>query len=386
MKNSTLLKAAAALICVSASLVSRADVFDVYIAAGQSNMDGRGFRNELTGPLAIYNAPQGDTLLWYTNPGESDGSNAYIAEDWITLAPGYSVQPGYSGSLPSTRFGPDVSFGRDMDASTSSRRIAIIKVTRGSTSLEGDWDPSDDINGPKGHMYEGFEEAIPEALLALQAFGGGGHSFEIRGMIWHQGEADSASPISATTEQYQANLTEFIETVREDLGYENLPFLIGDLERHPTLSNRDRTAVRNAQIAVVGAMDFVEFVDSIGIPVQNDENHFTTAGVVELGRRFALTMQSTISNLPGDFNRDGVVNNEDYLVWSTYEGSEIDARADGNNDGVVNELDFYIWQTAVPEPTGAVLISTALIIGIGYGCLRRRGQLCVFNGGYKKSV
>lgn len=363
-----LIRTFAAVSCVCFSTLSLADVFDVYIAAGQSNMDGRGFISELTGPLSSYASPQTDVLLRYTNPGNSDGSNAYQT-NWISLTPGYSVEPNYTGALPSSRFGPDVSYGREMADNTASRRVAIIKVTRGSTSLENDWDPSSAVNGPQGHMYAGFENAVPQAIQALQAMG---HSVEVRGMIWHQGEADS----SASSSQYQANLTEFIQTVRQDLGYSTLPFLIGELESFA--GTRDRTAVRNAQIAVASAMDFVEFVPSTGLPVQSDENHFTTAGVVELGQRFATTMQTTISSLPGDFNRDGVVDMDDFQVWSVYEGSTIDARADANSDGVVDDFDFQIWQAAVPEPSGSVLLCSALAFGIR--CLRKRKrQICLVN-------
>jgi hypothetical protein len=211
---------------------------------------------------------------------------------------------------------------------------------------------------------------VPQAIAALQAQG---HSVELRGMLWHQGEADSA----ATTDQYQANLTEFIQTVRGDLGYENLPFLIGELETFP--GTRDRTAVRNAQIAVAGAMDYVEFVSAAGLAVQSDENHFTSAGVIELGKRFASTMQSTILDLHGDFNRDGVVDFGDYQVWSTYQGSTTDARADGNSDGVVDELDLRIWQTAVPEPSSVALGCTAAVFVMGcayFGRGRKRLDHC----------
>jgi iduronate 2-sulfatase len=362
-----LLKSLAWACCICWSTACYATVFDVYIAAGQSNMDGRGFRSELTGPLSSYASPQPEVLLRYTNPGNSDGSNAYQT-NWVTLAPGYSVQPNFNGALPSTRFGPDVSYGKEMASKTALRQVAIIKVTRGSTSLEGDWNPSHGLNDPKGHMYEGFEQAVPQAIQALQALG---HSVEIRGMIWHQGEADS----SASSAQYQAKLTEFIQTVRQDLGYSNLPFLIGELESFP--GSRDRTAVRTAQIAVASAMDFVEFVPSTGLPVQSDENHFTSAGVIELGLRFASTMQATISNLPGDFNRDGVVDVQDFQVWSNFQGSTIDARADANSDGVVDDLDFRIWQAAVPEPSACVLLCSALMFGIRH--LRKRKRQIALN-------
>lgn len=87
----------------------------------------------------------------------------------------------------------------------------------------------------------------------------------------------------------------------------------------------------------------------------------------------------------GDYNRDGHVDNADYLVFRSSFGSQSDVRADGNGNGVVDVADYTIWRkfsgtaagftlvpmglagaAAVPEPAmpmplffGAVLVTTA---------------------------
>ncbi|MCO6045270.1 FG-GAP-like repeat-containing protein [Aeoliella sp. ICT_H6.2] len=49
--------------------------------------------------------------------------------------------------------------------------------------------------------------------------------------------------------------------------------------------------------------------------------------------------------LTGDYNRDGVVNNGDYTLWKQEFGrSGIELASDGNLDGVVNLADFVIWR------------------------------------------
>jgi hypothetical protein len=171
----------------------------------------------------------------------------------------------------------------------SVRRTAIIKVSRGATNLATDWDPSDTVNGPKGFMYAGFESAVPQAIQALQALG---HSVEVRGMIWHQVEGDGSGTSAATQAAYEANLTEFIQVVRQDLGYPNLPFLVGELES----VDGGREAVRAAQASVAAAMDFVDFVPSTGLLVA-DGTHFTSASVVEFGQPIAVPCLGTISGL-----------------------------------------------------------------------------------------
>ena len=46
---------------------------------------------------------------------------------------------------------------------------------------------------------------------------------------------------------------------------------------------------------------------------------------------------------PGDYNRDGDVDDQDYNLWRTTYGSA-DLRADGNGDGIVDAADYAIWR------------------------------------------
>lgn len=343
-----------------------ADVFDVYIAAGQSNMDGRGLYTELSAAdLAAYGSVNPNIPLYYTNPGkESDGTNG-VHTGWVDLGPGYTVwtSNNLNYTIPNrplneARFGPELSFGPAVLNSTTGRRVAIIKVSRGGTNLDREWDPSNNVNGPKGYMYANFQTAVPAALQALKNMG---HSVELRGMIWHQGESDFLSPEAP---RYEANLKEFIEVVRQDLGYPNLPFLIGELSKVDTPS--DYSTIRTAQANVsASGLKYVELVSSAGLAVNSDGTHFTTSAVVQLGERFATTMASTISTVPGDYNRDGTVDWNDYTVWKTNFGSTTDARADGNNDGKVDAADYTIWRRAlaVPEPSRLSLLAWAGLFG-----------------------
>jgi hypothetical protein len=85
---------------------------------------------------------------------------------------------------------------------------------------------------------------------------------------------------------------------------------------------------------------------------------------------------------PGDFNRDGVVNLDDYDVWRRFAGISTRngatwaiASADGNADGRVDGADFVIWQKfgasppgggasfTAPEPAAIIPILCAAVIG-----------------------
>jgi len=70
--------------------------------------------------------------------------------------------------------------------------------------------------------------------------------------------------------------------------------------------------------------------------------------------------------LPGDYDRNGVVDTADYQTWIAAFGTSVDdlgTGADGNYDGVVDAADYAVWRDAlpilpqslaVPEPTSIV--------------------------------
>jgi hypothetical protein len=85
--------------------------------------------------------------------------------------------------------------------------------------------------------------------------------------------------------------------------------------------------------------------------------------------------------LAGDYNRDGMVDGEDYAVWrrflgiSTRNGLKFSiASPDGDGNGLVNAADYVVWRKSfenssaatslenqsVPEPAGILLLLTAL--------------------------
>jgi glucose/arabinose dehydrogenase len=87
---------------------------------------------------------------------------------------------------------------------------------------------------------------------------------------------------------------------------------------------------------------------------------------------------NTTQLLPGDYNADGVVNDDDYNVWqSTFGATMAGAPADGNGNGTVDAADYVIWRdnlgasvhvgaasaggTAVPEPSALACLLGAII-------------------------
>lgn len=98
-------------------------------------------------------------------------------------------------------------------------------------------------------------------------------------------------------------------------------------------------------------------------------------------RRLAIVLSRFVRNLiPGDYNLDGQVDANDYVVWRNTQGQTVALfdGADGNGDGTVNAADYTIWRSyfgattatgtgatsPVPEPTVASLLICTVIVSV----------------------
>jgi cyclophilin family peptidyl-prolyl cis-trans isomerase len=68
------------------------------------------------------------------------------------------------------------------------------------------------------------------------------------------------------------------------------------------------------------------------------------------------TTAITLTVVEGDYNRDGVIDANDYVVWRKTRNTSITAwsGADGNGDGLVNDADLTIWQSNLGAIGGGV--------------------------------
>ncbi len=97
------------------------------------------------------------------------------------------------------------------------------------------------------------------------------------------------------------------------------------------------------------------------------------------------TCEGTPNSLSADFNKDGRVDGEDFLIWQTnfptLDGTATANTGDANGDSQVTGDDFLAWQTefgsgggqltaaTVPEPTTLWLLA---VLGVAAVHRRRR--------------
>ena len=279
--------------------IAAAQTIDVYIMAGQSNMDGRGDVSDLSEEQLA--SLQNDTIISYVNPGSereraeptSNPADLDAGPDGFTaLVPGgFSVASTSNRELTPT-FGPELSFGASIaEATGSNNQIALIKVSRGGTNLRNNWRADTTVDDgpdePVGFLYRALLEEVTTRLADLEA---DGFTPIVRGFVWHQGESDS-NQVSGYADRFVA----FVEGVRAEFG-DDIPFVLGELSR-----TRDASPPFNANLpTVVAGAPGLSFVSSEGLTTPADDTtHFDADGQVELGRRYAAAFGTAVPEPSG---------------------------------------------------------------------------------------
>lgn len=202
----------------------------VFILAGQSNMEGAGKiegdpnRNGGKGSLShmVDNPASRDR---YAHLRDNDGNWTQRDDVMIwylgrkgKLAPGFGARK--------NTIGPELGFGHAVGDASSSP-VLLIKTAWGGKSLAKDFRPPSS-GGETGPFYTEMlklvNNVIKEADNYFPEFKG--RSFKISGFGWHQGWNDGCS--MPMTLEYEKNLANLIRDIRKDLDIEKLPFVIAD--------------------------------------------------------------------------------------------------------------------------------------------------------------
>ena len=278
--------------------------FHVYYLGGQSNMDGYGYVEQLPEELK---SESKEVWIFHGNTSKDrtpvDGRGL-----WAKLKPGHGVGFRSDGKTNtySKRFGVELSFARQLQQQYPDRRIAIIKYSRGGTSIDiraaggfGCWEP--DFNEGTGegkgiNQYDHFLRTIRNAF-AVQDIDGDGKQDRLipAGIVWMQGESDAAQT-PEVAKMYEHHLKRLMDLIRASLRSDDLPVVIGRISD----SKRDNDGkvwdqgeiVREAQASFVKKDPTAFLVTSTDKYGYSDKWHYDTKGYLDLGKEFAIGFQS----------------------------------------------------------------------------------------------
>ncbi len=161
-------------------------------------------------------------------------------------------------------------------------QIGLIPAAFGGSALD-EWKP--------GSTH--YKEAVRRTRAALK-------SGRLRGILWHQGEADSGKEALAGT--YRERFTAFIRQLRADLGAPDVPVIVGELGRF--YRNRPNDGAKFADTVVAQLKSIPDsvpntaFVSSEGLTDKGDSVHFDTRSLTEFGARYARAFLQLESSKP----------------------------------------------------------------------------------------
>jgi hypothetical protein len=230
----------------------------LFVLAGQSNMAGRGVVEALdsTPHLRVFALKQ-------------DGS-------W-----GPATEPLHWDKPAIIGVGPGYAFGRAMAERFPEVRIGLIPTAVGGSSIRA-WTPGGLHEQTQSHPWDDALERIKRAREITDG--------ELKGIIWHQGESDSAD----YHDEYAAAIADLIARFRSELGEPNLPFVAGQMgafyvDAHPG------SEVVNAAIAdLPNQVKNTAFVSAEGTAHKGDDVHFDSASARTMGERYAEAMAGLV--------------------------------------------------------------------------------------------
>lgn len=148
--------------------------------------------------------------------------------------------------------------------------VGLIPCAHDGTSME-QWSPTlKDQEGDSlyGSLYRRF-----------QAAGG-----KIRGMLWYQGESDANSKAAP---EFERNFRYFVRSIRKDFAQPDLPFYYVQIGRHISEANiAEWNQVQTAQLKAESEIPNVGMVASVDLGL-DDAIHMSTPDLKRLGHRLA---------------------------------------------------------------------------------------------------
>jgi len=241
---------------------------DLWVLAGQSNMQGVGNMKGLPAPHPKVNLLRmnhewclaRDPLhILQESPDPVHGTFESDEARQAAITSAYGASKGA---------GLGLSFGIEMVQRTG-RPVGLIAAAHGGTSM-AQWDPA---------LKDKGGESLYGSMLAQVAAAGG----KVRGVLWYQGESDAnpeAAPVFA--EKFAA----LVQAMRDDFGGPDMPFYSVQIGRFLQPMPRPHwDAIQTLQLASE-SIPHTGVVASVDLDL-DDLIHIGTPGLIRLGARLA---------------------------------------------------------------------------------------------------
>ena len=126
-----------------------------------------------------------------------------------------------------------------------------------------------------------FDNALYQVELARR-------SSEIQGILWHQGECDTAPE---KCEVYEDEFDSFVKAFRKEARLENVPFIAGELGaflqfHKPDPRQKNYPLINKAIKNVVSKNENMGLASADGLTANEDNLHFNSHSLYELGLRY----------------------------------------------------------------------------------------------------
>ena len=267
--------------CLIASLAFADDVkhpcpieADIWVLAGQSNMQGAGKLHEQFHPnpsIMMFNmdntwqvAQHPLHRLYESLAPVHRNINKRSPDEWEKMRE-QSKQSAIGGVCPGLFFAHHLQ-------TNGIKNIGLIPSAHGGTSMN-QWDPEKKDLG---------DESLYGAMINRIEMTGG----NIKGLLWYQGESDAGDP-----EAYENKMLKFIDAIRKDTRQPDLPIIFVQINRFYLVKTseahkRGWEKVKESQRRIMSLRNNVYMVSSVDLML-DDLVHISYEGQKRLGRRMA---------------------------------------------------------------------------------------------------
>ena len=224
--------------------------FHLYLLIGQSNMAGRGV---ISGEYVYQSHPR---VLMLNANGE-----------WVQAKhPLHFDKPSVAG------VGPGLQFAIEMANNNPDITIGLIPAAVGGTAISA-WSPgaTDEATGLKP-----YDDAVARTQIALQRG-------VLKGILFHQGEANSGS---SNLTPWKTAVKNLADNLRTTFNTPNIPFIVGELGYFRATSAN----LNNILPQLVTEIPNSGMVSAQGLTDKGDGTHFDSNSASILGFRYAQKM------------------------------------------------------------------------------------------------